>query len=211
MPGRIIGLLVAITIGLLASSASAQDDPRVGITMGFPASIGVIWHVSERIALRPEITATRASGESTTTSSISVIGLGGVVPTTTTTTVTTIESWQVSTGLSALFYVSKHDALRTYVSPRWAYSRTSSSSNSGIADLGSFGSTGSSHTVTGSFGAQYALGRRFNVFGEVGLSFSRSTTTPRDLTTGLGFVTTTSGAVSRNFGTRSGVGVILYF
>ena len=208
---RRIGLLAAITIGSVAPAASAQDDPKVGITMGYPASVGIIWQVNERIALRPEVTATRASGESTSTSTISFVGLGGGGSTTTTTTVTTNESWQVSTGLSALFYLSQHDALRTYVSPRWAYSRTSNSTTSGITELGNFGSTGSSHTVAGSFGAQYAPGRRFNVFGEVGLAFSRSTTAPRDAPTGLGIVTTTSGAVSRNFGSRSGVGVILYF
>jgi hypothetical protein len=204
---RRIGLLV-ITMAFLARTVSAQDDPRVGITMGYPASFGVIWHVTNRIALRPEITASRASGESTSTSSIVAFGVS-VVPQTTITTVSANDSWLVSTGLSALLYLSKHDALRTYVSPRWAYSRVSSNTTSGIAEFGSFSSTGSSHTVAGSFGAQYALGRRFNVFGEVGLSFSRSTTSPRDLA-GQSLVTS-SGAVSRTFGARSGVGVVLYF
>ena len=50
MAMRRIGLLAAIAIGLLAPAASAQDDPKAGITMGYPASVGIIWQVNDRVA-----------------------------------------------------------------------------------------------------------------------------------------------------------------
>lgn len=207
MPVRTIGLLVAITIGGLAGNASAQDDPRVGITMGYPASIGVVWHATDGIALRPEVGVSRSSGEFTATSSIS---FGG--STITTTSLSSNENWQVAVGLSALFYLSRHDALRTYVSPRWAYTRTSSTSSTSPSSLSSpspgvSSSTGSGNFVSGSFGAQYALARRFSLFGEIGLGFSRTVTSPAF---GSLAVTTTD-SISRTFSTRSGAGVILYF
>jgi hypothetical protein len=199
--------MAAITFTFLANTASGQDTPKVGVTMGYPSSIGVIWQVTDGVALRPELTFTHNSGESTTTGGISISLPGGIA--TPSTTVTTNDSWQVMVGVSALFYLSKHDALRTYVSPRWAYARASGSSSSGIVELGTFGSTSSTHIVAGSFGAQYALAPRFSVFGEVGLSFSRGTTSPIAPNT-VTFITN-SGAVSRTFGARSGAGVILFF
>lgn len=125
------------------------------------------------------------------------------------TTITTSESttdfWQASVGLSALFYLSKHDALRTYVSPRWAYTRDFNDSSSGLSDSIDFGSTRSGNLVAGSFGAQYALGRKFSAFGEIGLEFTRTVSTPNDSRFGG------SQDVFRTFGTRSAAGVILYF
>jgi hypothetical protein len=194
--------MVTVTIVCLAARASAQDAPKAGIAMGYPASIGVVWHVSDGVALRPEIGVSRSSGEFTATSFISI---GGT--TNTTTSLTTNDNWQVAIGLSALFYLSRHDALRTYVSPRWAYTRTSSSSASGPSPNQSSSSTGNGNFVSGSFGAEYALARRFSVFGELGLGYNRTITSP---TSGSSGVTTTDSA-SRTFSTRSGAGVILYF
>jgi hypothetical protein len=60
----------------------------------------------------------------------------------------------------------------------------------------------SSSSIFGSFGAQYALGRRFSVFGEVGLGYSR-----QSLRSPLSQTRSEAHAVT----TRSGAGVILYF
>jgi hypothetical protein len=203
---RRIGLLAAITIGLVAPAASAQDDPKVGITMGYPASVGVMWQVNDRVALRPEFNVQKASGESTSTIAIS---LSSVVPGSVV-SVTTSESWQFSAGVSALFYLSTHDALRTYVSPRWAYTRTSNTNSSSTIPSLSLSTTASGQSFAGSFGAQYALGRRFGVFGEVGIVFSRSTVSP-DASALTSAIVTTSESVSKTLGVRSGAGVILYF
>lgn len=211
---RTIGLLAAITIGFLANSASAQDDPKVGITMGYPASVGVIWQLTDRVALRPEISVARSSNEFTTTISFTTISGSPFdipVPAATTTTVSRNDAWQVGIGLSALFYLSKHDALRTYVSPRWTYTRLSSSSSgsspAGTASVSA--TTGSVNFVSGSFGAQYALARRFNVYGEVGLGFTRNASP--SASTSASTSAFASASTTSTLATRSGAGVILYF
>jgi hypothetical protein len=206
MAMRGILLLAAIMTLLVAPSASAQDDPRVGITMGYPASVGVIWQVNDRVALRPELSVQKASADSTSTTSIS---LSSVVPGTVI-SVTSSDFWQFSAGLSALFYLSTHDALKTYVSPRWAYTRSSNGNSSSTSLPLSLTSTTSGYSLAGSFGAQYALGRRFGVFGEVGLFFSRSTISPSAASSPPGIVAAYE-SVSRSLGARSGAGVVLYF
>jgi hypothetical protein len=212
MPVRTMALTTVIIMAVFAHAAFAQDTPRVGISMGYPGTIGVIWQVTDRVGLRPEVNVQKSSGESTSTLSLSLTAFPvGGTSTTTTTTVTTIDAWQVSAGLSALFYLTKGDALRTYVSPRWAYSRSSSGSSSSLSELDdALTFETSTHTVAGSFGAQYAIARRFSVFGEVGGAFTRSANTPQEQRASSVF-TSSSRTVSRSFGARSGAGVILYF
>jgi opacity protein-like surface antigen len=202
MRARTLELIVAFTITFLPGIASAQDTPKIGLSMGYPAAIGVIWHVTDRLALRPEISVTKSAtefiGSSLTFSS------GGVL--TNTTTSTTLDTWQVGVGLSALFYLSKHDALRTYLSPRYAYTRQSSSpSSSNTPTSVVTGSNGHGNFVSGAFGAEYALGDRFSVFGEIGLGYSRTVSSPTSSLVGIG------GSTASNLSTRSGAGVILYF
>jgi len=190
--------LMAVAITLFAGTASAQDEPRVGVVMGYPASVGIIWRVSDTIALRPEISATSSSSDLNATSSVAVGG-----STVTNSSLNTNDNWQVLAGVSALFYVSKHDALQIYVSPRWAFTRVSSSSASnGVTST----SSGNVQFVSGSIGGQYALGTRFAVFGEIGLGYTYTTNTPTSP-----IVTLATASTARTIGTRSGAGVILYF
>jgi uncharacterized protein YigE (DUF2233 family) len=58
------------------------------------------------------------------------------------------------------------------------------------------------------FGAQYSLSRRFAAFGEVGVSYARQSGTS---TTTIGALTNRITSKGNAFGTRTGVGVILYF
>ena len=169
--------------------------------MGYPASVGIVWHLTDGIALRPEVTATRSTNDLTATSLVTV---GGT--TRSTSTLNSNDNWQVLFGVSALFYVSKHDALKTYVSPRWAYTRVGSASTTDGGNTS--GSTGNTQFVSGSFGAEYALSRRFAVFGELGVAYSRTTNTP-NASAALSTLFTSS--TSNTLGTRSGAGVILYF
>jgi hypothetical protein len=202
MSVRTIATMIMMLV--LAHTASAQETPRVGISMGYPAGIGIIWHITDGVALRPEISVQKQSGQSTTMRASVIIGLPSD-GTTITTSESTMDFWQASVGVSALFYLSKHDALRTYVSPRWAYTRDSSNLPSSLSDSINFGTSGSGNLVAGSFGAQYALGRKFSAFGEVGVEFSRTVSTPNDRQFG------SSRDVFQTFGTRSAAGVILYF
>lgn len=165
-----------------AARADAQERGQAGITMGYPASIGVLWHVSDRVAIRPEF-----SFSLTDSSSASIVDAGS-------------QFWALGTGVSALFYATAHDNLRTYVSPRFSYTRTNGDSN--ITK-----STTTSYSFAGMFGAQYSLGRRFGVFGEVGFGYARQTGS----TTSNVLTVTRIASHSDSIGTRSGVGVVLYF
>ena len=62
---RLVLFILAFAVALaVASEAQAQDTPRVGLTMGYPATVGVIWNVADRFALRPEMTFSGAAGMS---------------------------------------------------------------------------------------------------------------------------------------------------
>jgi hypothetical protein len=199
MSTRRVALMFAVTV-VGAPSAAAQDRGQAGIVMGYPPSIGIIWHVTDGVAIRPEVSFTRTTGDTTTVLTVSTFPAGTV---TTTSQMSTNTSWQIGVGVSALFYVGRWDALRTYLAPRVAYSKGGFSSTVSNAPVGSFDGTTSSYSAAGSFGAQYSLAERFGVFGDVGLGYTRGRT-------GSGAVAS-SKSTSNTVSTRSAVGVILYF
>jgi hypothetical protein len=185
--------------------------------MGYPTAVGVMWNIADRFAVRPEVTIAGTTADSSGSQ------MSGVAPT------ATNDSFSIGAGLSALFYLTRWDALRTYVSPRFVYSHSSQTASSGSSTVSiSTSSEGStrSYTSSGSFGAEYAFGRRFGAFGELGLSYASTTasttsTLVSTITTGGIFgipVTTTtttstarSDSHSKAWGVRSAVGVIFYF
>ena len=175
---RIVLMLLILT--LLGTRAShAQEAGSVGLTMGYPASVGMIWHMTKGFALRPEVSWSKHSIDSSTL----VQGQWST------------DYWQVSTGLSALFYVHHWDALHAYVSPRFSYLKTRTTT---MTDSWSR----SGYVLAGSFGAQYSTAEHFGVFGEAGLGYSTTTTS----TDGRFW---SEDALSA--GTLSGVGVVFYF
>ena len=102
--------------------------------------------------------------------------------------------------------MKKYDNVRTYVSPRYTYSRISTTSHftpptQGIA-VPDLKITGNTNGGAGTFGAEYTPGSRFSVFGDVGVAFARATTSSSGLT-----ASKTSGYA---WGTTAGVGVIFY-
>jgi hypothetical protein len=99
-----------------------------------------------------------------------------------------------------LFYIGRWDALRTYVAPRFQYSRNSTSVANGANPLLADDVTASNYGLAGLFGAQYGLGTRFAVFGEVGYGYTRTSQSALNL---VSKVNATS--------TRTGVGVVLFF
>jgi len=204
---RIVFFAVLLALPRLST---AQDTPRFGIVMGYPAEVGVLWNVSSRVAVRPEIDWSKAHTETTSTTQIPTF-TGTTVITTPISSTSTGDGWHAGIGVSALFYLSKGDALRTYVSPRFGYDRLSTTTDLGVPSALSpvatqpttFTATG--YSVSGSLGAQYALGKRFGVFGELGLSYTHT----RDTTVPPLFIDSTSTA--RSVGLRSGVGIVLFF
>lgn len=181
MTVRLMILLVCGLVGV-AANVEAQEKGRVGVTTGYPGAIGVQWHVADRIAVRPEISFSKADTSS-----------DGLVDATT-------DFWSVGTGVSVLFFSNVTDNLRTYVAPRFSFARTH-----GHGDVTS--STTDSYTAAGMFGAQYMLGQRFAVFGELGFGYTRQR--------GSATATVLTEVRTTNHGntvaTRTGIGVILYF
>jgi hypothetical protein len=190
---------------LMATPALAQEKGQVGVTMGYPAAVGIVWHAADRVALRPELTFNQSTSDITGTVTITV---GNQTQTSVTQLSTT--STVVATGVSGLIYVSKRDGLSTFVSPRYTYSHLSSTPSGATTATST---TTTTHGVSGSFGAQYAMGRRFSVFGEVGLAYT-SGASSLSQTESLGGVlpaTTRSETKNHTVGMRAGVGVVLYF
>jgi hypothetical protein len=177
----IIPTLFAIVCA--AATASAQEKGDNGITMGFPASVGFAAHVSDRVALRPELNLSFGSTDTNT-------GFDFV----------TSKNNLIGAGFSALIYIGAPDKLRTYVSPRYIFNRSHIEVQSPFGTNTS--NTSNSHTMVVSFGAQYALHERFSVFGEVGLA---STFERRE--SGQTPVRADTTTVS----TRTGAGIVFYF
>src|SRR5689334_22178850 len=109
--------LFVMTVSFVAPSvAAAQDPPRFGIVMAYPAQAGVLWKVTDRVAVRPEFNWTHSTIESTGTSTV-FTGTGVTTTTVTTTTSTNGTGY----GVSGLWYLARRDALGLYLSPRFAY------------------------------------------------------------------------------------------
>src|SRR4030095_15519699 len=177
--------IVAIgwVFGAMAMTASAQDAGRVGLTTGYPASIGVLWHISENIAIRPEFSFARNTSSSASPfidASTDFSSLG--------------------TELSVLLFSPLRDNLKLYFAPRFAYSRTSG--NSDVTE-----STTNNYSIGGVFGGHYALGRRFALFGEAGFQYSHLDSSVTSSVSPALRTTSTGDAV----GTRTAVVVVIYF
>ena len=182
---RTVRFLAALAV--LAGSpaiAAAQDAPKTGIVIAYPTAFGVLWHASDKIAIRPEFSV---SGNSTT-----VTGTG---------VSSDISRWGAGFGVSALFYLNTEDSLRTYIVPRFFYAHSSSSGSSSASNVTVPDSGSDNYGGSGSFGAQYGLGKRFALFGELGFGYERGTS---DTT---GSLNTVKGS---SWGLRSGVGVVFY-
>lgn len=205
MKRLMLGVAMVLSVG---ANALAQDAGQIGVTLGYPAAVGVIWHVTDNVAVRPEISFSTASAEIPAINpGFSLPGLSADLGETSSTTVTA--------GVSGLFYFGKWDKLRAYVSPRYTYSRLTAESGSTI----STDARNSVYTVTGSFGAHYQLHRRFAVFGETGFGYNHSHTTSTSL---LRLPVIPVGPVlppvsqsvetnSHSWAIRTGAGVIFYF
>jgi hypothetical protein len=175
-------LLVLVVLVVFARPSSAQGTPRVGLTMAVPGAVGLIWHATDALAIRPDLTFSQSasdSGASLTTSSTSV----GV-------------------GVSALFYVRTWDNLRAYLSPRFGYKRSSVT----YAGSSPLSPSSDAYSGSGAVGAEYLLHRRFAVFAETGFAYTHSDFTGTTSSPGLSLDSS-----SHTWGTRAGVGAILYF
>jgi outer membrane protein with beta-barrel domain len=151
--------------------------------MAYPAAAGLILHVGDRVAVRPDLSFSNTSLQTTPSG-------------------TTQHSSTIGAGISALFYLTRWEALRAYVSPRYGYSYTWGTSSIVTNST----SHSSSTAITGSFGAQYALGDRFSVFAETGVGYNTTKNTIESAS-----LLAAINNKMHGWATRSGLGAILYF
>jgi Outer membrane protein beta-barrel domain len=183
MVTRVVPIVVVVLSLISAVAAEAQETGQAGLTMGYPGSIGFLWHPTDRVGIRPEISFGLSSGD-----------LG--------TSLFSSDAWNLGLGVTGIFYLGRWDNLRTYVSPRFSFSRARSLSQSDNPFLPDSEVTTSTYSATGSFGAQYSISRKFSVYGEAGFGYTRGTLSgsPLDLE-----------STHETWGTHSGVGVVFYF
>ena len=212
MRARAIAACAGLLAVLLAAPAFAQEQGQVGVSMGYPASVGVVWHVADRMAIRPEISLVQTSTDITAVTTLTFSTPSGTQTQQITRAQFTTDSTTVGAGVSALFYLWKQEALSAFVTPRYAYTRgTGTTSGSGVAGTPTEITT-NNHVVSGSFGAQYALGPRFSVFGEIGLGYTHSTAdNGAPVSLSPGGAASSSRTTSHGVSTRSGAGVVFYF
>jgi hypothetical protein len=194
---------VAIVVVVMGWSraASAQDE-RVGLTMGYPTAVGVLWQVSDRLAIRPEFSWVHQSIDRDETFAASTSDASGA-----------------SVAISALVRLRQWGPVRSYVAPRFEVVRNTFETT---LDLQVFFPPGfpsslpasetTENTTTlyeggASIGVQASPAPHFGVFGEVGLMYGRSKTS--GAASALNPSTSTTRASS--VGLRSAVGVILFF
>jgi len=187
--------------------------------MGYPAQIGMLWNMSDRVGIRPQIDWTRSSSESSTTI-VTVVPIPGA-PAITNTTTTSTQGWNLGIGAAALIYLVRDGALSTYLAPGFTYSRstTTISGTSSIAGdrlppsstIAPTTTHSSNYTTSGVFGAQYTLATRFGLFGEVGVGYIHSGALPNLSALGSSNSTVQHDGSNWSVGIRSGVGVILFF
>jgi len=196
----IASTVIVLLVG--GGAASAQESGHVGLSMGYPEKIGVLWHVTERVAIRPGISLSNTSSDPEFS-----FGLSGG-PTSTRTT-SSNDASSIGVQVDALFSVGVWDNVHAYIAPGYEYGRSTFRSVMTTVSTGPLGSSttsetqkthGHDHEVRGIFGARYVPHRRFGVFGEMGLHYSKSESAFFE-----------SILRQRSWGTTTGVGVIFYF
>ena len=185
-------LVLVLALAVCSSvPALAQEKGQVGLALGYPTAVVLVWHPSDTLAVRPQFSFARS-----TVTSDPVYYYSG----------SSQKAWGVSFGGDLQIYTSRHDQLRTYLSPRFIYSRTKNDSGSNSVNHG--------YEFSGSFGAQYALTKRFSVYAEAGIRFEHSRTTYDTMIYLNGVSSGTYGQTttkSDSWGPRTAVGAILYF
>ena len=172
MTRGLLAVLGTIVITFIAGPAYAQKAGNAGVLLR-GGSVGVLWHISDNVALRPEVAISKAS--TTTTSGA---------------TENTTDSWAANFGASAHFYVANWNSVRAYLSPQYHYMRGRATST-GSPDI----SSSSTHSVAGMFGTQYVVSDRFSIFGEIGAQYAwqpKWSTSATTTTRGWQFDTKTS-------------------
>lgn len=216
---------LVLTILLSSGSAFAQEKGQIGLTMSYPTAVGLVWQVTDRLAVRPGISFSRGWSESRSESDAEVReGLFGSVSfSPAIRSSTTSDSWSIGVDLGVQWSLGQWDNVRTYIAPAYGYRQTETTTVSTLEynfpAIPGFPSlppeisgprtqklNSSSHVGNAMFGVQFTPHRRFGAIGEVGVRYTRS---------GLPFLglpeESRREGRSETIGLAAGVGVIFYF
>jgi hypothetical protein len=194
-----VAIVLVIVMGW-TREAAAQDE-RVGLTMGYPTAVGLLWQVNDRVAIRPEFSWVHQSIDNENQFAQA-----------------TSDSSGVSAAVSALVRLRQWGSVRSYVAPRFEVVRTTVETTTDLQSVFPPGfpsplptsqtikTTGTAYEGGASIGVQASPAPHFGVFGEVGLMYTRSKTDASSATQ-LSSPSTRGNSV----GLRSAVGVILFF
>jgi hypothetical protein len=195
-----VGLLVLVVMGW-SRAASAQDE-RVGLTMGYPTAVGLLWQVNDRVAIRPEFSWAHQSTDR---------GDDGFAP-------STSDSSDFSVAISGLVRLRQWGPVRSYVAPRFEAARINfettfefrslfpSGFPSGLPTSETTTTTFTTYEGGASIGVQASPAAHFGIFGEVGMMYGRTKTSSSSL-----LDPSSSATRGTSVGIRSAVGVILFF
>ena len=182
MKRLVLPFLALSALCVFPTAASAQERGDVGLVMAMPTDVGVMWHVSDKIAVRPEINFSFGSTEVD-----GGLGQGAEA-----------SRRGLSLETSVLFYLGAIDGVQTYVAPRVGFDWASIENDDTDNDI-----SGGGMEVSLSYGAQYTPVSRFAVFGEIGLEYARAVA-ELDPSGNIE-------SRNASWGPRTQVGVILYF
>ena len=160
-------VVAALLTFALASPVAGQDKP-FGITFGYPASIGALWQVGDRVALRPEFTIGYSNE---TDPDISL----------------TTHGWRFGIATSAVLTLYRDGPRHLYAVPYYEFRRRNSSfsqsmrfapdplepQRSEITTLEVNAHT-NDHTIAGLIGIAFDVSDRSAVFAEVGPAYRTS-------------------------------------
>jgi opacity protein-like surface antigen len=192
---------VAIVAGILtcAALAAPQETGRLGLNLRVePAPrIGLTWHVSGRLALRPSIGFVQTSIETATESEVSI-------PENPRRVESEEETTAIGFGLGIHYYVYKVAAFSIYTGLNVNYTReTADLSVERLRDLDRQDS-GDVWQGSAVLGVQTRLNEHFSLFGEAGFGYTYGTLEREGRAR--------TDATTRRWGlANSGVGLIFYF
>jgi hypothetical protein len=197
---KVTWAIVVLAVAMACSRPALAQDDKVGLTMAYPTAVGVLWQVTDRVAVRPEVSWQHHSVDNDDA------GFAA----------STSDSSDFAVGISAPVRLRQWGQVRAYVAPRFEASRISLQTTyelrvffpPGITPPVSetMESTITTYEGGASIGVQASPAPHFGVFGEVGLMYARGKTSSNSL-----LDSSSSTTRSNSVGIRSAVGVILFF
>ena len=202
---HVLTALVISGLTFVANTAHAQERGRVGLSMGYPERVELIWHATEHIAIRPGVSWHHSSSDNSGLTLTFSNGLETISST------SSNKATNIGVGVNALLSVGAWESVHAYVAPGYEYRRSRTTNVKTTVRAGRTESetdeiSGHGHVVSGMFGVRYMPHRRFGVFGESGIEYSNSRTRFPGID---GLLPDTTPKV-QTWGTATRVGVIFY-